>query len=103
MGYDAGCPLPTARALSHAPHQTRNITLLSSAQALLFTNNVTLIALNGMERTMSRLTYYSKVGDTEWATEAPQTLTAEVEKFHRLAERELLLVEDLAAHGPARA
>lgn len=48
MGYDAGCPLPTARALSHAPHQTRNITLLSSAQALLFTNNVTLIALNGL-------------------------------------------------------
>jgi predicted MFS family arabinose efflux permease len=28
--------------------QTRNISLLSAAQALLFTNNVTLIALNGL-------------------------------------------------------
>jgi len=48
----------------------------------------TLLALNGIERTMSRLTYYSKVGDTEWATEAPQTLTEEVERFHRLADRD---------------
>lgn len=31
-----------------APHQNRNIALLSAAQALLFTNNVTLIALNGL-------------------------------------------------------
>jgi MFS family permease len=31
-----------------AAYQTRNIALLSSAQALLFTNNVTLIALNGL-------------------------------------------------------
>lgn len=35
-------------ALSTAPHQNRNIALLSAAQALLFTNNVTLIALNGL-------------------------------------------------------
>jgi len=33
---------------STTPHQTRNITLLSAAQAMLFTNNVTLIALNGL-------------------------------------------------------
>ena len=31
-----------------APHQRRNIALLSGAQALLFTNSVTLIALNGL-------------------------------------------------------
>jgi MFS family permease len=31
-----------------APHQLTNISLLSAAQALLFTNNVTLIALNGL-------------------------------------------------------
>ncbi|MEO8103947.1 MAG: MFS transporter [Betaproteobacteria bacterium] len=30
------------------PHQRRNISLLAAAQALLFTNNVTLIALNGL-------------------------------------------------------
>ena len=30
------------------PHQSRNVALLSAAQALLFTNNVTLIALNGL-------------------------------------------------------
>ncbi|MEQ1516728.1 MAG: MFS transporter [Usitatibacteraceae bacterium] len=30
------------------PHRNRNIALLSAAQALLFTNNVTLIALNGL-------------------------------------------------------
>ncbi len=34
--------------LSHLPNQNRNISLLSAAQALLFTNNVTLIALNGL-------------------------------------------------------
>jgi MFS family permease len=34
--------------VSTTPHQTRNITLLSAAQAMLFTNNVTLIALNGL-------------------------------------------------------
>jgi MFS family permease len=34
--------------VSAALHQTRNIALLASAQALLFTNNVTLIALNGL-------------------------------------------------------
>ena len=34
--------------LSRLPNQHRNIALLSSAQALLFTNNVTLIALNGL-------------------------------------------------------
>jgi MFS family permease len=34
--------------LSTASLQSRNVTLLSAAQALLFTNNVTLIALNGL-------------------------------------------------------
>lgn len=48
----------------------------------------TLLALNGVERTLSRLTYYTKVKDTEWATEVPQTITEEVERFHRLADRD---------------
>ncbi|MBN8220880.1 MAG: FAD-dependent oxidoreductase [Spirochaetes bacterium] len=48
----------------------------------------TLLALNGIERTMSRLTYYTKVKDTEWATEAKETITEEVERFHRLADRD---------------
>ena len=34
--------------MSQTPHQSRNVALLSAAQALLFTNNVTLIALNGL-------------------------------------------------------
>ena len=34
--------------MSQTPHQSRNIALLSAAQALLFTNNVTLIALSGL-------------------------------------------------------
>ncbi len=34
--------------MSATPHQSRNVALLSAAQALLFTNNVTLIALNGL-------------------------------------------------------
>ncbi len=34
--------------MSTTPHQSRNVALLSAAQALLFTNNVTLIALNGL-------------------------------------------------------
>lgn len=34
--------------MSVADHQNRNIALLAAAQALLFTNNVTLIALNGL-------------------------------------------------------
>lgn len=34
--------------MTAAPHQRRNIALLSGAQALLFTNSVTLIALNGL-------------------------------------------------------
>jgi MFS family permease len=44
--------LPPQHAPHHtpqrAPHQLTNISLLSAAQALLFTNNVTLIALNGL-------------------------------------------------------
>ena len=48
----------------------------------------TLLALHGVDRTMSRITYYSKVKDTEWATESPATLTEEVERFHRLADRD---------------
>jgi uncharacterized protein len=48
----------------------------------------TLLALHGVERTMSRLTYYTKVKDTEWVTESPETLTEEVERFHRLADRD---------------
>ena len=34
--------------MSQTPHLSRNVALLSAAQALLFTNNVTLIALNGL-------------------------------------------------------
>lgn len=45
-----------------------------------------LIALNGLERTPSRLSYYARVKGTEWATESPETLSAEAERFHRLAE-----------------
>jgi predicted NAD/FAD-binding protein len=48
----------------------------------------TLLALNGVDRTLSRLTYYTKVGNTEWATEVPRTVTEEVERFHRLADRD---------------
>jgi MFS family permease len=40
--------LPPHHAPQRAPHQLTNISLLSAAQALLFTNNVTLIALNGL-------------------------------------------------------
>ena len=47
--------------MSAAPHQTRNISLLSAAQALLFTNNVTLIALNG-------LVGYTLAADKSFAT-----------------------------------
>jgi MFS family permease len=36
------------QAPQRAPYQLTNISLLSAAQALLFTNNVTLIALNGL-------------------------------------------------------
>ena len=37
-----------ATVLSTTSHQSRNVALLSAAQALLFTNNVTLIALSGL-------------------------------------------------------
>ena len=47
--------------MSAAPHHTRNISLLSAAQALLFTNNVTLIALNG-------LVGYTLAADKSFAT-----------------------------------
>jgi MFS family permease len=40
--------LPPSHNHDTVPLQSRNIALLSSAQALLFTNNVTLIALNGL-------------------------------------------------------
>jgi MFS family permease len=40
--------LPPSHNHDTVPLQNRNIALLSSAQALLFTNNVTLIALNGL-------------------------------------------------------
>ena len=47
--------------MSIAPDQHRNISLLAAAQALLFTNNVTLIALNG-------LVGYQLVADKSFAT-----------------------------------
>ncbi|MEO7255561.1 MAG: MFS transporter [Casimicrobium sp.] len=47
--------------MSTAPDQRRNISLLAAAQALLFTNNVTLIALNG-------LVGYQLVADKSFAT-----------------------------------
>ena len=47
--------------MSTAPDQRRNISLLATAQALLFTNNVTLIALNG-------LVGYQLVADKSFAT-----------------------------------
>lgn len=48
----------------------------------------TLLALHRVERTMSRLTYYAQVKGTIWATDAKETISAEVERFHRLAERD---------------
>ncbi len=47
--------------MSTAPHQHRNISLRAATQALLFTNNVTLIALNGMVG-------YQLVADKSFAT-----------------------------------
>jgi MFS family permease len=47
--------------LNSFPHQTRNVALLGAAQALLFTNNVTLIALNG-------LVGYQLAADKSYAT-----------------------------------
>ena len=47
--------------MTTASLQSRNVTLLSAAQALLFTNNVTLIALNG-------LVGYQLAGDKSFAT-----------------------------------
>jgi len=47
--------------LSTTPDQNRNISLLAAAQAMLFTNNVTLIALNG-------LVGYQLVADKYFAT-----------------------------------
>lgn len=48
----------------------------------------TLLALHDIERTQSILSYYGKVKGVEWATDAPETVTAEAERFHKLADAE---------------
>ncbi len=49
LEYHPCCPCTEGCLfVSTTLHQNRNISLLASAQALLFTNNVTLIALNGL-------------------------------------------------------